>query len=432
MSFLRNTTITFGSNLGMALLGLLTGTLLARSIGPEGRGLMTTILIWPQMLAWAGGLSLGYANIYYGSSDFTVRRQLFANSFWIALVLGICVGGLSTFIIPHFALLTQQQHMLLLISLWTLPLGFWMDYATSLLNSTGHFERLGIVRLASPAFAAVCLVFLWKMHSLTVLSAVLTAWAGSWLQFVLTIHYLGTYGCISFRPNLALLHRSLSYSSKMHIGTLAGLTTGRLDQLVMTAIIAPKALGLYAFSVTLSEMLRQISASVVTVLYPKLSGEMSDDERGELAVKSTRWMLIIVSFSALLLFFIAPWIVPFIWGSRFVEAIPTLNILLPGTLALCVGITMVTSLRGAGKPGVTTAAELASLAVMMPLLWRLVPEMGIFGAGLASTCGYTVYCIVAAYYFKKTFGKDTLSNLCPTIHDWHYACFTFRNLRAKS
>lgn len=431
MNFLRNTTITFGSNFGILLLGLLTSTLLARTLGPYGRGLMTTILIWPQMLAWAAGMSLGYANIYYGSSGPLVRRQLFANSFWVALVLGTLVGGTASFILPRYVPLTSQQHTLLTIILWTLPIALWMDYATTLLNSTNRFGQLGLVRLTSPILTVICLLILWETHLLTVLSAVLTGWAGSWIMFGSVLRCLALDGCISFRPDIALLRQSFSYASKMHIGTLANLANGRLDQLVMTAIVAPKAIGLYAFSVTLSELLKQIAASVATVLYPKVSGEMDDHERGILAARTTRWMLIVVSICAITLFFVAPWIVPFVWGNRFVEAVPTLRVLLPGTVALCVAITMVTSLRGSGKPGVTSTAELVSLVVMTPLLWLLVPKMGIFGAGLASTCGYGVYCSITAWYFTKIFGKESFYSICPTLNDWRHVCTIFKQRRLK-
>lgn len=431
MNFLRNSTITLGSNLGIALLGLLTGTLLARALGPYGRGLMTTVLIWPLMLTWASGLSLGYSNIYYGSSNASVRRRLFANSFWVALVLGTLVGAVASFILPRCIPLTPQQHLLLLIGLWTVPTSLWSDYANTLLTSTSRFDRLGVVRLASPALTAICLLILWGMHLLTVTSAVLAYWAGSWLVFGLTLRYLASDGYVSFRPDFALLHRSLSYSLKMHIGTLAALANGRLDQLVMTAIVAPKALGLYAFSVTLSEMLKQIAASIATVLYPKASGETRDQERSILAARTTRWMLIVVSVCATLLFFIAPLVIPLVWGNRFAEVVPTLRVLLPGTVALCVSITMLTNLQGAGNQGVTTIAELASLTVMMPLLWLLLPRMGIFGAGLASTCGYCIHCLVTIYYFTKKFGRKSFCDICPTMQDWHYICIIFRKLWSK-
>ena len=431
MNFLRNTTITLGSNLGIALLGLLTGTLLARTLGPYGRGLMTTIQIWPLMLAWAGGMSLVFANVYYGSSDVLVRRRLFANSFWTAIVLGTLVGGVASFILPHYVPLTPQQHLLMMIGLWTLSSSLWMDFATSLLHSTNRFDRLGLARLITPILSAICLLVLYVMHSLTVLSVILIGWAGSWLTLGLVLRYLSLDGCISFRPDVSLLRRSFSYASKMHIGTLAGIANGRLDQLIMTALVAPKALGLYAFSVTLSELLKQIASAVSTVLYPKVSGELSDQERAALAARTTRWMLIVVSVCAIILFFVAPWIVPLIWGHRFVEAVPTLRVLLPGTVALCVALTMLTSIQGAGKPGMTTIAEIVSLAVMVPLLWVLVPRMGIFGAGIASTCGYSIYCLVAAYYFTKVFGEESFRSVCPSRQDWHYICLVSGQVRLK-
>lgn len=429
--FLRHAFIMLVSNIGMTLLGLLTGVVLARTLGPTGRGLMTTVFIWPQMLVWVSGLSLSYASVYYGSADSAVRKHLFANSFWAAIVLGSITGGLSVVILPHFVSLDQSQHTLLLFALLTLPLGLWTDYAYGLLQCTSRFERLGFVRIMSPLLTAVCLLVLWGVHSLTVTSAVLSYWGGAWFQFAWTIRFLVQDGCVSFRPDIALLRKSFSYSSRIHLGTLAGLANSRLDQLVMTGLVAPKALGLYAFSVILAETLRQTAVATTTVLYPKVSRETTDEQRRLLAAKTTRWVLMIAATGATALFILAPWVVPYVWGNRFAGAVPTLRVLLPGTVALSVTLTMATNLYGAGRPGVTTIAEVASLLVMLPLLWLWLPRLGIFGAGLASTCGYCVNCFVMTYYFTSTFGKECLFDIRPSRRDWEDIRTVFTQLRLR-
>jgi len=418
MTFLRNVLLTFISGVGMTLIGLFTGVLLARSLGPTGRGLMTTVMVWPAVLVWASGFSLGFANIHFASAEPSMRRHLFANSLWAALVLGLGAGIVAAYVLPIFVRLTPSQHLFLMISLVTLPLGLWSDYAVSLIYGTGRFDRLGLVRVVAPLLTALALLLLWATHSISVATAIVASWMGGWSQIAVTLSFLWRDGYASFRPNWPLFRRSLAYSSRIHIGTLANIANGRLDQLLMTLLVAPKALGLYAFAVTFSEMLRQGTGSISTVLFPRVSAETCDAEKRDIASRAVRWTLLIGSICAVFLGVAAQYFVVIVWGSRFLEAVPTIYVLLPGTVALGVASTMTVSLNGAGKPGTGTVAELASLAVMVPLLWLLLPRMGIFGAGLASTCGYTVNCIVTTLYFARTFGKDSLLDVRPSQRDW--------------
>lgn len=431
MSFLVNTLITLSSSLGMTILGLLTSVLLARTLGPSGRGLMVTVLLWPQILVWAGGLSLGYSNIYYAAAEPQARRGLFGNSVWAALVLGSVTGIMALLLLPHFVPLTRQQYILLEISLITLPIGIGTDYAISLLQGTSQFGRLSFVRIVSPLITAACLLLCWMTHTLTFTSAIVAAWIGTWISSSLVLRMLIKEGYFSLRLDKALLRRSFSFSSRIHIGSLAGLANGRLDQLMMTALVAPRALGLYAIAVTFSEMLRQFAIAVTTVLYPKVAGEATPEIRRETAVRTTRWMLLITCAGAAFIFFLAPVLVPVLWGPRFSDSIRTLQVLLPGTVALSVGVTMAASLHGAGRPGVSTVAEVASLVVMVPLLYFLLPRMGIFGAGLASTCGYSINFLVISYYFAQTFGRKSLLEVRPTIEDWKFALSVLTAVRRR-
>ena len=431
MTFLRNSLLTLFSNLGMTLVGLLTGVLLARTLGPAGRGLMTTVSIWPAMLAWVAGLSLGFANIHFGASEPETRRRLFANSFWAALVLGGVTGILAVGILPHFVRLTHVQHTLLVISLLFLPVGLFSDYAVSLLYGTSRFGSLSVARIISPSLTGVLLVILWLTHSLTVTSAILASWVGGWCSALATVIFLWREGYVALRPDPKLLRRCFMYSSRIHLGTLASLANGRLDQLLMTLLVAPKALGLYAFAVTFSEILRQATGAISTVLFPRVSAETEGMAQRAIASQAARWTLLIGTLIAVALGLSAQAFVSLLWGPRFSSSVTTIYVLLPGTVLLGLANTMTVSLNGAGKPGTGTWAEAASLAIMVPLLWFLLPRMGIFGAGLASTCGYATNCLVSAWFFRQTFGDGSLRELRPSRREWDEVCTVIKRLRVR-
>lgn len=422
ITFLRHSLVMLVSNVGMTLLGLLTGVLVARLLGPSGRGLMTPLLLWPMMLAWAGGLSLSYANVYFGAADPRLLPRLFANSFWTALALGSALAVGAVVVLPHCIPLTTLQNHLLIIGLCLVPLGIWADQTSSFLQALGRFDRFGLVRCVAPMLTAAMLLLLWGTHHLDWGTAVVATWVGSLSSISLTTWYLVRGGHASLRPDFQLLRRCLAYSTRIHPGTLINLANGRLDQLLMTALVAPKALGLYAFAVTLSELLNQIASAVSIVLLPKMAANTNETSRLAVAVQSARWVLIISSIGAGGLYFAAPILVSLLWGSRFAEAVPVARILLPGTVALSLAVTLSTCLRGAGKPLAGTVAELGSLMVMIPLLVFLLPRFGIYGAGVASTCGYIVNCLVAAVYFAYVFGGKSLLAICPTRRDWDDGC----------
>src|SRR2546422_9248594 len=94
---------TFATEGFIVLLGILTGSLVARLLLPEGRGALAAVLFWPQLLAGIGFLSLREA-VTYRIGLVPDRESLIrASSFWLALAMsvGMMRGG---YVVMRFAL----------------------------------------------------------------------------------------------------------------------------------------------------------------------------------------------------------------------------------------------------------------------------------------------------------------------------------------
>src|SRR5207245_10695983 len=86
---------TFATEGVLVLFGILTGSLVARLLLPEGRGALAAVLFWPQLLAGIGFLSLGEA-VTYRIGLLPDRESLIrASSFWLALAMRVLMmaGG---------------------------------------------------------------------------------------------------------------------------------------------------------------------------------------------------------------------------------------------------------------------------------------------------------------------------------------------------
>jgi hypothetical protein len=53
------------ANLAVQGVNLLCGIITARSLGPDGRGLLAGIIMWPQFLAYAMTMGIPIASVYW-------------------------------------------------------------------------------------------------------------------------------------------------------------------------------------------------------------------------------------------------------------------------------------------------------------------------------------------------------------------------------
>src|SRR5207245_11440479 len=78
---------TFATEGFLVLVGILTGSLVARLLLPEGRGALAAVLFWPQLLAGIGFLSIGVAVTYRIGLLSDRESQFRTQSFWLSLAM---------------------------------------------------------------------------------------------------------------------------------------------------------------------------------------------------------------------------------------------------------------------------------------------------------------------------------------------------------
>jgi O-antigen/teichoic acid export membrane protein len=84
----------------------------------------------------------------------------------------------------------------------------------------------------------------------------------------------------------------------------------------------------------------------------------------------------------------APVLLPLLYGPAFRAAIVPTWILLVGMAGGAVYGVLTAFLSGIGRPGLTSIAQGAGLAVTVALDLTLIPHLGIVGASIASTLSY--------------------------------------------
>ena len=182
----------------------------------------------------------------------------------------------------------------------------------------------------------------------------------------------------------------------------------RIDYWFLEYYRGEQELGWYALAVKLSQfywLIPTVSAGIVLASYAveKNSNEVN---KMELLMRCVNGINVIAS---LLVFFSAGWLIPFFFGEKYFPSISLFRMLMPGYIFFCFTIILAAYFAGKNKLLVNLMGSSICLAVILVLDLWLIPSMGMKGAAIASTVGYSVSGLYSLFvYFLH---RKRISNL---------------------
>jgi len=402
----RNIVATVAARLVLLGVALASSVVLARSLGPDGRGLFALVLLVPELVRSLGLLGFEQANVVYAGLEPSKKQALVWQSIVMAGVLGGigAVTGICFFWLggPGSKALVHGPLWLYLLPMSLVPALLLIEYWLAILRGMDRIMLLNAIEVGTKATSVgLLLVFVWWLQ-LDVAGAV---WihtlivGGTVLLLLFCLRRLGVCGRPSF--DRSLWGRTTRFAVPSHAGTLAAYLNYRIDEFFIAALLPPAQLGFYVIAVGLAERIWLIPSSVTIALLPHRMNAGSCD--AALPAVVARHVMLWVGSACLMLFLIAEIIIRFLYSPEFMEAVAPFRWLLPGICALSVGKVLVTELLAREKPGYTVwASGLAALVNVAGNL-VLIPRMGISGAALASSISYTVLSItLIAFYLRET------------------------------
>ncbi len=368
-------------NLVIAFLGLLTGPLLARALGPSGRGDLAAILVPLGLMSQVAGLGLGTFAIREAALG---RRtsHLVGSLGPIVLAIGLVSVVSGPFLAGLIAGGRETVYLFLVVGFCTVPLGLFSDLLASIAVGSERWRTYIAVRFIPPLVMVAGIVVLFVVDRLTVASAAVVSLVAG-LASVLPLLPLLRDGRPRFLGGLA--REGLRFGGKAWIGGLGLAANVRLDQLLMTRLVAPRELGLYVVAVT----------SAGFLLIPMLGAlgvgglaRFTYGERGLIA-QVLRVSLLGAILVGVILAMTLPALIPLVFGGDFRDAVVVSWVLLAANVPLAGANVLGTALTSCGRPGLASASQILALAITIPGLIVLLPILGAFGAALVSLLAYS-------------------------------------------
>ncbi|MEA2557584.1 MAG: hypothetical protein QOG88_1122 [Actinomycetota bacterium] len=387
-------------------LGSLTGAsiLVAHIGGPSGVGVfvLLRVLPWLTGMLLSGGI-YGAAPYFLGGER-RLEPRFRSTIAAIALVSGF-VGVLAWLIISplvhHFFF---PRLSLALVALAAITV------FTQVLESTGKACSQGLPDLPGAnrvifleEFVFVPAFWLYHAAGVTIFPAVVLGLAtgdfvtlsSAWFRLYRKGFFRG-----AGRPSVPLAKRIISFGFRAQLSSIILLLNGRLDFVIVGAIVGLPSLGVYAVASRFAELLRLPSLAINYVLYPTFAHQNEHE-----AVTTARQWIRKVGWVPLAmvvpLALAAHWLLPALYGAEFSAAVRPAWVLLIGLAGSGVWGIVSAFLYGVGRPGSNSIALGSGLVMTVLLDVTLIPVFGVMGAAAASTAAYLTTTAVLVLFFRR-------------------------------
>lgn len=419
-SVTQNSFILLGSKLISLLISICSGVIIARALGPEGKGVLSIAFLVPTLICTFFVFDSGVGIRYYIAKKPDQVGDMVKSSFVCGGLLGITLVLLFYLtLIPFHKLIAQRIPVdILSVSILLVPFMVTSNLFSAVLSGLKRFFTVSVIGLADIATYTVLILVLSQI-SLTTKGVVISKLATSFviaLIFV-TVMWKGKLITRLATVDGGLLKDIVKYGLKSYPGTIAQFLSYRFDFFLVAYFLSFAQVGLYALAVSWSELLFYLPDSMAMALFPAIASSRSIKDSNELTAIMTKAVMIIMFVGSIFIFLFAGKLIPLLYTDKFLNSIYPLFILLPGVIMLSVWKIVLSDLAGRGFPQYKSISSTIGMVSNVVLNIVLIPLYGINGASLATTVSYSLTAILAIYWFTKTTGTTLRQLLFVQLED---------------
>jgi O-antigen/teichoic acid export membrane protein len=410
--------LTAGTNVVLGMLGVCTGAMVARLLGPHGRGELAAIQTWPMLVGYVAMLGTDQAVVYYSARE-PSQVGVFVGSAAVISLVSCVPFTIITYLAMPFLLSAQSAAIIAAARRYLIivPVVGLMSLAFFGLRGLSDFLAWNMLRLMPALAWAAVLVLAW--------------FYGRRDPRVIAAAYLGLLAILLVPVGLVMRRRAkgtfvaerrhfgplLRYGLTCFVGGFPLLLNLRLDQIVMAGLLSPSELGLYVVAVAWSSAINPLMNAVGAVLFPRVAGHGEYADRLRSFAQGSRLAALLALITTPVLFFLTPLGLVLLFGRKFNAAIPAGLILVPAGGIAALNTVVEEGFRGFGRPVVILHAELAGLVTTIVCLYLLLRPMGIVGASIASILGYSTVMAVLLFHVRCLTGESPVALLLPNSAD---------------
>ena len=409
----RNSALVIGSNIAYGILVISFIIITSRILGPELFGLFSICIA-------IFGLSFDILSL--GTSQSLIRfialhtgRKIntafqFARAvFLLRMFESVAVMAIAVIVAKFISVIVYTDGRLLVPLIITLTLAggnLLVDFFASVLQGQEKFSQSALISLANSSIRIVSLVVLVTTGSLSVITAVIAFSLGPWiaagLGFLLTPK---KYLAVSVPPTI--ISQLFHFSKWITLWSSTAALVGRIDILILGKFTSAYETGIYAAASRLATGFILIGSSYASVLTPKVSRNIHNPTSLRRLFRLISVSVVMISSTMALVAFLAPWIIPTVFGPKYLSAVPVFQTLTIGSIFFMLSLPANISLFAMGRAKFIGVQSLIQVTILVLLSLKLIPQFGAQGAAISLSIGYFCTALVSSVYASKTLASKT-------------------------
>jgi O-antigen/teichoic acid export membrane protein len=411
---------TLLARVAMLVIGVATGVITARLLGPEGRGEQAAISMWGSFLSYLLTLGLPSALIYSFKRYPKEQSNLFSSAVVMSGILGIIACLIGIVGLPHW--LTKYPPDAVRVAQWLMlgaPLNSVSTVMCATLEARGEFRTANHVRYLPLLATLLLLLPLAALHKLTPITAAIAYFIPSIAVFIGLFIYLSKIFQLSFKNLTTSCKQLLSYGIRSYGFDLLGTLSGQIDQVLVIGLLKPSAMGMYVVALSISRLINVFQSAIVTVLFPRIAA-CPLPEVLEITGRTVRLSAAVTILSGCMLSLCGADLLRIFYGAKFLESVIVFRILLLEIIIAGITWGLMQAFMALGKPGIVTITQGIGLGASIPLMLFLIPKYGLNGAGFALLCSTLLRFVFIMVSFPLVLRVPPPS-LFFKLQDWQYA-----------
>ena len=403
---------TSGAKIYSLLIGILTLSLTARLLGPEGRGQVAAITTWVSMFSTFAYLSLGQVALHRMADDRTHQRFGHMLGSLILLTFALTLAGwlvaLGMYGYNPEGAFKGLPVWALLIGFLALPFMIWEQYGSSLLMGLERVRTYNKYQVIGRTLSALALFALvgglgWGVSGAmgaSLLGQVIVALGGVGflIQFARSKN-------LSFRPDKGEIRALLAGGAKLHLNAIGNFLFVSVNVLILSNYHGPEQTGYFQLATQLLGILMIIPQAASMVIFGKVAtlgpnGAWPDNKR--ILFQITIGMIVLSGIAAVF----APWGITILAGDKFMPAIEPFQWMLLGLIGMTFSTVMAPQWIGRGYFWQAAGLTFLVGAINLAANFWLIPQYGMMGA---------VYAFLGTYLFS-IFGNGAMAWHCQAAY----------------
>jgi len=403
-------------------LRLVTSIVIARTMGPAVMGVWLLLSLLPTYAEGFVRLKVDIASVYVlargewelGEVSFAVAVVALLSSLPVAAALLLLEPTIIAWLFGAGAVDPVWYRLVVLtIPIQFLALGY--SYLILHLEDVSAYNIQNFLRTVLPSLAAAALILTTPLRLGALTGSMMLGATAALLYGAFVVHRRA-------RPRRAskpgLYSQLWSFGRRMYLAGAIENLNQYLGSLLVGVHLQTRDLAFLRLGQDRLQVLDQVTASMNTLLFPRIAREQNADLQADLLARSTRVLMLVLGVAAVIGALLTPLLVRLLYGTDYLPMAWSIWLLLPGVVLLGVTSPVTQYLMGSGRPDLVWKLGLVPLVLQVAALVPAINAWGFRGAAAAISVSFMAHAAARLLLVRAVAGRAARAFVVPRYEDW--------------